>query len=208
MLGWPIEVEWRMHGHPMNSGSHGMNPFHVRAFVRASLVALTLAVSANCRAGDAADSGGLAGTSPAGQAPAAMPAPAQEAATPRAVRQSPARRLTVAQSIDASVRRLARGLDLDASQQATLRQILMDQHQQIARLRSGATVPGDVTGATLAIYDQTKARIRAMLNDDQKKKYIADIPRDGLAPAQSDLKHWMDLQEEKRREGRGDGESR
>ena len=111
------------------------------------------------------------------------------------------RRLTVAQSIDESVRRLAHGLDLDLGQQVRLRQILVDQHRQMMQLRTrGAGEPGDVTSAMLAIYDQARARIRSMLNEDQLKKYPAAVPREQTAPAQADLQHWMELQESKRRQ--------
>lgn len=152
-----------------------------------SLVAMTLAFSA-------------AAAGPVAPAPDAvtLPAPGGDA---RARHHGPARRLTIAQSIDESVRRLTRGLDLDPGQQARLRQILVDQHRQLLQLRSGNAPAPDVTGTTLAIYDQTKMRIRTMLNDEQKKKYSADVPRDSLAPAQADLQHWMQMQESKRKQG-------
>jgi outer membrane receptor protein involved in Fe transport len=125
--------------------------------------------------------------------------------TPRVIRHGPVRHLTVAQSIDESVRRLARGLDLDPDQQVRLRQILVDQHRHMMQLRSGASgVSGDVTVTMLAIYDQTRARIRAMLNEEQLKKYPAAVPRDQTAPAQADLQHWMQLQETKRKQDDGE----
>jgi hypothetical protein len=132
---------------------------------------------------------------------ASAESPTPNAATPRVSHHRPARRLTVAQSIDESVRRLARGLDLDLSQQVRLRQILVDQHQQMMQLRTrGSGVSGDMTGAMLAIYDQSRARIRAMLNEEQLKKYPAAVPREQTAPAQADLQHWMQLQESKRKQ--------
>ena len=159
---------------------------------------MTLAFSAACRADDAT----AAGDHSAATGPVAPTGP--DAVATRAYRHAPARRLTVAQSIDESVRRLTRDLDLDPGQQARLRQILVDQHRQVLQLRSGnAPASVDVTGTTLAIYDQSKTRIRAMLNDEQRKKYSADVPRDTLAPAQADLQHWMQIQETKRKQGGG-----
>ena len=161
-----------------------------------SLATMTLTFPAACWSDDAAATGPAA---PASEV-AAKPAGA-DAAAPRVLRHGPVRHLTIAQSIDESVRRLARGLDLDPGQQVRLRQILVDQHRQMMKLRSGASgVSGDVTGTMLAIYDQTRARIRAMLNDEQLKKYPAAVPRDQTAPAQADLQHWMQLQETKRKQ--------
>jgi len=153
------------------------------------LLVVSLAFSVACRADEPA---------PVADAPATVGDPPPATAPHR---HGPARHLTVAQSIDESVRRLTRALDLDSLQQTRLRQILLDQHRQVLQLRSGnAAGPVDVTGTTMAIYEQTKARIRAMLNDDQKKKYPADVPRDSLAPAQADLQHWMQLQDSKRKQ--------
>jgi hypothetical protein len=170
------------------------------------LVAMTLAFSAACRADDAAAvSDPAAAAVPAAPAPdAAATPPAPDAAPPRARHHEPARHLTVAQSIDQSVHRLARGLALDPGQQVRLRQILVDQHRQIMQLRSsGSAASGDVAGTTLAIYDQTRARIRAMLNEEQRKKYPAAVPRDQTAPAQADLQHWMQIQESRRKQDDG-----
>lgn len=166
-----------------------------------SLATWTLAISAASRADGAA--AGSAPAAAANPAAAATDAPARQPGPPstRASRRRQGRQLTAAQGIDVNVRRLTRGLKLDGGQQEKLRQILTDQHRQIVALRSGNnSAAQDVTGTALAIYDQTKARIRAILNDEQKKKYSADVPRQGLAPSQADLKHWMDLQESKRRE--------
>ena len=166
------------------------------------LAALMLAFCAPCgpavaAAADASQPAAAAASTP--EASAEPPTP--NAATPRVSHHRPARRLTVAQSIDESVRRLARGLDLDLSQQVRLRQILVDQHQQMMQLRTrGPGVSGDMTGAMLAIYDQSRARIRAMLNEEQLKKYPAVVPREQTAPAQADLQHWMQLQESKRKQ--------
>ena len=168
-----------------------------------SLAAVTLILAAICRADDMAvrDPRPAADTdAPAAAAEAAAPDPV----TPRFNHHHAVRRFSVAQSIDESVRRLARGLDLDAGQQTRLREILVNQHRQVMLLRNGAAAAsGDVTGATMAIYDQTRARIRAMLNDEQLKKYPAALPRDQTAPAQADLQKWLQMQDSKRTQNDG-----
>jgi hypothetical protein len=164
-----------------------------------SLVAMMLTYSAACVAGDTSTT--VAPVVPTSESAVESPAPQVNV---RPGRHGPARHLTVAQSIEESVRRLTRGLDLDPGQQARLRQILVDQRRQVLQLRSSSAP--DVAGTTLAIYGQTKARIRAMLNDEQRSKYSADVPRDTLAPAQADLQHWMKMQESKRQQDSGDSQ--
>lgn len=161
----------------------------------------TLVFAAASRADNAvASSNATAATDLAAAAPETSVAPAPDAATPSVSHRRPVTRLTVAQRIDESVRRLSRGLNLDPGQQEKLRQILLDQHRQMMHLRMGGSeVSGDVTGTALAIYAQTKGRIRAMLNDEQKTKYSADVPSGTLAPAQADLQHWMQMQESSRK---------
>lgn len=160
------------------------------------LVAATLVVAAPCLADDQP-----APAAPTDEAAADAQAPA---AIPRVSHHHAVRRLTVAQSIDESVRRLTRGLDLDAAQQDRLRQILVDQHKQMMRLRnSGPGTSEDVTGVMLSIYDQTRARIRAMLTEEQRKKYPAAVPRDQTALGQADLQSWMKMQETKRKQEAG-----
>ena len=148
---------------------------------RMALMGLTLAFSAACGADD--------GTP-------ASAATAPNADIPKARVHRPPTRRTADQGIDESVRSMTRSLDLDPAQQAKLRQILLDQRRQAMKLRTDNSEPGaDRVGASLAIMDQTKARIRAMLNEEQRKKYSTDVPREQTAPAQADLQHWMQLQE-------------
>jgi len=196
----------------MKPGRRWVSTLQVARLALMTLVATTLAFSAACRADDAAAAGDRAAAAgPAAPATdtTATPTPTPNAATPRVSPHRPARHLTVAQRIDENVRRLAHSLDLDPVQREKVRQILVDQHAQIGKLRDGnSAVPVDVTATTLAIYDQTKARIRAVLNPEQKMKYSADVPRDELAPGQADLKHWMDLQESKRRQGQSEDGSK
>ena len=122
-----------------------------------------------------------------------------ENAAPRVFRHGPGQHLTPLQSLEQSVQRLTRGLDLNQDQQQKLRHILADQYRQLLRLRSGAAASaGSANEMMFSIYSQTRARIRAMLNEEQLKKYPAEIPRDRTAPAQADLKHWLQVQESAR----------
>jgi uncharacterized coiled-coil protein SlyX len=84
-----------------------------------------------------------------------------------------------AASLDVRVARLSRALNLDAAQQAQLRGVLMEQEKQVQQAWSDTSVPPAYRVlATRVISDQTADRIRALLNDEQKKKY--NPPR--LAP--------------------------
>jgi hypothetical protein len=84
-----------------------------------------------------------------------------------------------ASSLDLRVKRLAKALKLDASQQAQLRVVLMKQEEQVRLAWSDTSVPSSYRVlATRIISDQTADRIRALLNDEQKKRY--NPPR--LAP--------------------------
>jgi hypothetical protein len=133
---------------------------------------------------------------------AAAPDPVSPGTTaPKARVPRPHIHRTPGQGIEETVHRLARGLDLDAPQQVKLREILWDQQRQMRRLRENPGPGIDWASTTAGIVARSKERIRAMLNDEQKKKYSVDVPRDGLGPAQADLQHWIDLQDSRRQQG-------
>jgi hypothetical protein len=158
-----------------------------------AVMALTLAMSAASRADDA---------SAAVATPANVKPETANADIPKASVHRPLAHHTPGQGIDESVRRLTRSLDLDSAQQAKLREILWDHHRQVMKLRNeDSTVAVDRAGATLALLDRTKARIRDILNEEQRKEYSVDVPRDQTAPAQADLQHWMQLQDSQRQQG-------
>jgi hypothetical protein len=162
------------------------------------LLVVTIGVAATCRAGDPAT-----GSNASPAAPTADETTAPDVAAPvtprRYTHNHATRRLTVAQGIEESVQRLTRGLDLKPDQQERLREILMDQHRQMMRLRKGGFgASDDATGAMLSIYDQTRARIRALLTEEQLKKYPSAVPRDQTAAGQADLESWLKMQETKR----------
>jgi hypothetical protein len=103
-------------------------------------------------------------------------------------------RLTAEQIIDGRVRRLAKALELDEAQQARLREVLRSERQQINSMwRENPHPAADRVGPMLAILDRTREEIRAMLTEEQSKKYPAAVPRGSTAPANADLDYWMRL---------------
>ena len=131
--------------------------------------------------------------------PTPSDAPPSAATAPRS-RSHRAPHRTPAQVIDANVQRLARGLKLDQEQQAKLREILVDQYAQMIKLRTESAPGTDRAGAMRAIVDRTRERIREMLNDEQKKQYARDVPREVTAATRADLEHWLDVRDAQRRE--------
>lgn len=67
---------------------------------------------------------------------------------------------------------LAKALDLDARQRSELRKVLEDQREQVSRAWSDTSVPAPYRVlSTQVITDRTADRIRALLNDEQRKRY-------------------------------------
>jgi hypothetical protein len=95
--------------------------------------------------------------------------------------------------LDSRARRLARMLELSEAQQAELAKVLASQREQIRKLWSEQRVPPEYRVSEMkAINDQTEDRIRALLNDEQKKKYITGHSPQASRPSQqSSLDHWL-----------------
>jgi hypothetical protein len=95
--------------------------------------------------------------------------------------------------LDSRAKRLAKLLDLTETQQAKLAQILASQHEQIRKLWSDQRVPSEYrVGEMRAINDKTEDQIRALLNDEQKKKYIASHAQQTAHSAEeSNLDYWL-----------------
>jgi hypothetical protein len=100
-----------------------------------------------------------------------------------------AHRRTV-QSLEYRVRLLTRSLDLDPGQQARLRKLLEGQRDQLLRVRTDPVL-ADRQAAIKAILERTGDEIRAMLNDEQRKKYQAKLPRGDTRASQADVEYWM-----------------
>ena len=96
--------------------------------------------------------------------------------------------------LEERVQLLTAELGLDAAQQSAVRTLLLDQREQVMKVWSDPSIPaGYRIGATRAISDRTADRIRALLNDVQKAKYIAPRkPRETQAAgSKATLEDWM-----------------
>jgi succinate dehydrogenase flavin-adding protein (antitoxin of CptAB toxin-antitoxin module) len=124
----------------------------------------------------------LQGNTAAGNAPAA----------PRARASRHPQRLTAGQVTEERVRRLTKILDLNETQQTRLKELLEDERRDIWKVWTENPQPeADRTRPTLAILDRTREQIRAMLNEEQKKKYPAAVPRNSVGPAHADADYWL-----------------
>jgi hypothetical protein len=75
-------------------------------------------------------------------------------------------------SLDEQVKTFSKALDLDETQQAGLKTILERQQMQARRIQFDQSLSGDDRiGRLRALQQATVLRIRALLNQDQKKKY-------------------------------------
>jgi hypothetical protein len=125
-------------------------------------------------------------------APAAVadvPAPAPHGAAPRQAILAPGQ----TPGLDSRAQKLATMLQLSEPQQAELARILANEHEQIRQLwREQKVAPEYRVSAMRAISDKTEEQIRALLNDEQKKKYIASHPHNSSPSNQeSTLDYWL-----------------
>jgi Spy/CpxP family protein refolding chaperone len=96
-------------------------------------------------------------------------------------------------TIDDRVRVLARSLDLNEAQRAAVKKILEQRRQETLRIRQDSSISG---GARIdrfrALQDNTVERIRAVLNEEQKKKYDPlAVRRTQPAPQQRSVEDWL-----------------
>jgi len=95
--------------------------------------------------------------------------------------------------LEARVATLTRALGLDPKQQAALRQVLQDQRRQVQRIWGDESVSAaDRVAATRKVSMHTADQIRAMLSEEQRKKY--DPPPRGDADKTVDsarVEDWM-----------------
>jgi hypothetical protein len=99
------------------------------------------------------------------------------------------------QTLDYRMKLLTAELNLDPAQQAQVRQALEEQRQQMKALWADTSIPaGQRVNATRVISDKTADRIRGLLNEEQRKKYIAERkPRAaGDDAGKPDVEHWME----------------
>jgi len=77
-------------------------------------------------------------------------------------------------SVDDQLKNLTSKLNLTADQQAKIKPILEDQHQQAQSLMSDTSLSQDDRRSKMrTVHESSSAKIRDVLNDDQKKKFDA-----------------------------------
>jgi hypothetical protein len=96
-------------------------------------------------------------------------------------------------TIDERVKVFAKNLGLNEEQQAAVKKILEQRQLETLRIRQDSSISG---GARIerfrALQDHTIERIRAVLNDDQKKKYDPlAVRRATPAPDQKSVEDWL-----------------
>ena len=155
-------------------------------------------------AGLALFAGVLAGSIVLSTAIAQTPQAQEKAAAPgaEAARHHAPHHAAAGQGIEDRVKLLTKELDLDVKQQAQLRKLLEAQREQVMKVWADTTLAAaNRVAATRAISDGTADQIRAMLNEEQKKKYnLAKPPRDAAGgAARPDVEDWMNPAKPKQR---------
>ncbi len=95
--------------------------------------------------------------------------------------------------IDHRIKLLAAELSLDPGQQAAVRRLLLQQREQTLKVWRNDAVPSAVRiKATHGIADRTAEQIRALLNDEQRSRYIQPRNREAEQNlASGDVESWM-----------------
>ena len=97
--------------------------------------------------------------------------------------------------VDERVKTLTHGLDLDAMQQTELRALLQIQGEQVRKIWNDPSIPAPYRiSATQAIRDQTADQIRALLNEEQRKKFNQPRPSPEVLAGSTrpSVEAWMD----------------
>ena len=138
------------------------------------------------------------GLAQADNAPAAAPtqAPQSSPAQPTHTQETPvnpAKPIPRRTTIDDRVKAFATALDLSDGQKVAVKRILEQRQIEILRLRQDPSLSGSDRMARLRLLqDQTVERIRAVLNDEQKKKYNPLAVRERQPSAdQKSVEEWL-----------------
>ena len=93
------------------------------------------------------------------------------------------------------VKVLARNLNLDQEQQDAVLKILLARNEEALRIRRDTSISGSVRiDRFRVLQDQTALRIRAVLNEEQKKRYDPLAVRDLKSnPDQKTVEDWLEL---------------
>jgi Spy/CpxP family protein refolding chaperone len=96
-------------------------------------------------------------------------------------------------TLDDRVAVLSKNLELTEAQRSAVKKILEQRQQQTVRIRE-LEAPGNVRIEQFrALQERTVAQIRAVLTDEQKKKYDPLLPRTRPAPSapQRSVEDWI-----------------
>ena len=95
--------------------------------------------------------------------------------------------------LEERVQLLAKELDLDARQQTSVKAILAAQRAEMLKAWSDPTVPAAVrVGTTQAISERTSERIRAVLTESQRDKYLKSrLHETPVGAPGGDVEKWM-----------------
>ena len=95
--------------------------------------------------------------------------------------------------LDERIKLLARELDLDAKQQSDLKRVLEEQRERVVRAWADGSVPAGVrVQTTQKISERTSDQIRALLSEEQRKRYIQPKSREMEQNQTSgDVESWM-----------------
>jgi hypothetical protein len=97
-------------------------------------------------------------------------------------------------SIDDRVKPLTMALELSEAQQSAVKKILEQRQQQAWRIRRDPSIPGSARiDKFRALQDSTVEQIRAVLNEEQRKKYDPFAARKiQPAPQQRSVEDWLE----------------
>ncbi len=116
------------------------------------------------------------------------PALGQDSAPAQPAQRSPHRRTRV--TVDDQVKVLAKNLELNQGQQEAVKKILERRQQESVHIMRSSTGP-DAIDRFRALQSGTVEQIRAVLNDEQKKKYNPLAPRPPQASDQPTVQDWI-----------------
>ncbi len=130
----------------------------------------------------------LLGLALAGPCMSMSPATESAAETP-----PPAVRHVHTSALEHRVQALAKALELDEKQQVELRNVLRGQRELVARIWNDTSLSSaERVGATHAMSERTADQIRALLTEEQKKKYKPPAPHDLASQlGRPDVERWM-----------------
>jgi len=103
----------------------------------------------------------------------------------------PARAHRNGSPLEGRIRLLAKELNLDERQQDEVKRILVVQREQVRQVWNDETMPAPLrVQATQKISEHTSDQIRALLNEEQRKRYSKPVPREYQAN-RGDPESWM-----------------